>query len=92
MGDIGRIGARTGALLRRITGEVTLHPLTGDGVMTTATFASPVDADGIAEDMLITVGPTEREVLRALVHSIEPQRDYRAALTLIDEAPELHNG
>ena len=64
----------------------------GDGSTSHLEFATPIDRAGIVEDVLVTVGLTTRETLRGLVYSIERRQDFRAAITLIDEAPEVLNG
>lgn len=90
--DVSLIGASTSAVIRRQTGDITIHPLLGDGSTSHLEFATPIDRAGIAEDVLVTVGLTTRETLRGLVYSIERRQDFRAAITLIDEAPEVLNG
>lgn len=90
--DMSLIGATSSVLLRRATGDLTVHPVTGDGVTEALTFAAPVSADGIEEGILVTVGRTDRHYLRTLVYDMEPKEDYQISLTFIDEAPEIFNG
>lgn len=90
--DMSLIGATSSALIRRANGDETLHAVTGSGETRTLTFASPIDADGIEEDVLLTVGRTDHHYLRTIVYDMDPRADYRIALTLVDEAPELFNG
>jgi hypothetical protein len=88
--DMSLIGARSAAMIRRKTGLITIHELQGDGDTAELMFTSPIPPAGIAEDVLVTVGLAGRETLRAIVTDIAPREDYRAALTLTDEAPALH--
>lgn len=90
--DMSLIGATSSALIRRANGDATLHEVTGSGETQTLTFASPISADGLEEGVLVTCGHTDRHYLRGLVYDIDPRADYRVALTLVDEAPELFNG
>ena len=90
--DVSLIGATTAVLIRRTNGDITVHPVTGDGTSATLTFAAPVSAAGLEEDVLVTVGRLDQHYLRALVYDMLPREDYRVQMTLIDEAPELHNG
>lgn len=90
--DMGLIGATSAALIRRSTGDITLHPLTGSATTAALTFATPIDPAGIEEDALVTVGLTDTHHLRAIVYDMEPRPDYRFALTLVDEAPEIWIG
>lgn len=90
--DMSMIGATSAVLVRRTTGNITLHPVTGDGTTATLTFPTPIPAAGLEEDVLVTVGRADRHYLRAIVYDMLPREDYRVQITLIDEAPELHNG
>jgi hypothetical protein len=90
--DVSLIGATSAVMIRRTTGDITVHPVTGDGTVTTLTFAAPVSAAGLEEDVLVTVGRPDRHYLRAIVYDMMPREDYRVQMTLIDEAPEIHNG
>lgn len=88
--DMSLIGARSAAMVRRSTGLTTVHPLLGDGASARITFADPIPADGIEDGILISVGLHGRETLRCKVFDIEPREDLKAALTLVDEANEVH--
>ena len=91
--DMSLIGARSAALIRRTTGEITLHPITGDDAGTaTIEFDTPIDPDGVAPDGLVVVGTRDRHHLRAIVKDMTPKEDFVMSLTLVDEAPELHHG
>jgi len=88
--NMGLIGARTSVMVRRATGAITLHPVAGaTGSSDLLTLDPPISRDGIDADTLVSVGLSGREVLRLIVFGIDARPDYRAQLTLIDEAPEL---
>lgn len=88
--DMGLIGARSAVMIRRSTGEITLHEVTGDGITDQLTLVTPADTEGVDPDTLVIVGQRDRHHLRALVKDMTPKEDFRMAITLVDEAPELH--
>ncbi len=90
--DMSLIGASSAAMIRRANGTATVHPITGDGDSQTITFAAPISPAGIEDGCLVSVGLAGRETLRCKVFDIEPREDLTAALTLVDEANEVHHG
>lgn len=64
---------------------------TGDAAVITFTtpFAIPA-ASALEAECLVACGPFSSEFKRMLVLGIQAQSDYTAALTLIDEAPEIN--
>lgn len=90
--DLHRVGRRTGVAIRRATGALTIHAVeNASGASDRLVFAPPIDAAGIAEGTLASVGALGREVLRLIVFGVTPRTDYRASLTLVDEGQELWN-
>lgn len=90
--DMSLIGATSAALIQGTDGVDAVHPLTGDGDADHIVFASPIPATGIEDGVLVAVGLLGRETLRCKVFDIEPREDLKAALTLVDEANEVHHG
>lgn len=88
--DMLAVGRRTGVAIRRANGSVTVHPVANtSGETATLTFDPPLDAAGIAEDVLVSVGDLGREFLRLIVFGVMPRPDMAASLTLVDEGQEL---
>lgn len=88
--DMSLIGASSAAMIRRATGLTTVHPILGDGPADHIVFAAPIPAGGIEDGILVSVGLHGRETLRCKVFDIEPRENLTAALTLVDEANEVH--
>ena len=88
--DMLAAGRRTGAAIRRATGSITIHPIaSAPGETDLLTFAPPIPAEVIAEDVLVAVGDLGREVLRLIVFGVTPRDSMEASLTLVDEGQEL---
>ncbi len=86
--DLRHAGLTLGAAIRRASGQISTHAV-ASASEDWVTFDEPIDPAGIARDTLVTLGVRSRELLRLIVHSIEPRTDYTADITLVDEAPEL---
>jgi hypothetical protein len=83
--DMLALGAKSGAMIRR-AGENTVHPLANaNGESDLLTFDPAIDPDGIDIGTLVAVGPLHREVRRLIVFEIEPEKDFTATLTMVDE-------
>lgn len=88
--DMGLIGARTGVVLRRTDGTITVHELSGVSAETaTLTFASPVSATGLELDILVAVGALGTEYRRMIVAGMEPRSQFTWSITMVNEAPEI---
>jgi len=87
--DMRAVGITSGMVLRLADGTTELHTLSNaTGQPDTLTLATPATS-GVAEDLLVIVGPVGREYDRLLVSDVTPQDEFSAQLTFIDEAPEL---
>lgn len=91
--NLARMGVRSGVAIRR-PGGVTVHPVDGAAGNTilfdpTISPAGLFDADDLPRDTLVAVGPIGRESLRLIVFGVTPKPNFEAAITLVDEAPQL---
>lgn len=93
--NIFDLGAQTGMVIRLKDGSgiltKTITAASNDDV-TTIAFATPFadpGTDKIDEGCLVTVGRLGSEYKRLIVYGIVPDADGTAAMTFVDEAPEL---
>jgi len=87
--DLHAVGVTTGIVIVLPDGSTETHPLsTATGLTDTLTLATPA-VSGVAEDLLVVVGPVGREFERLIVSDVTPQDEFSATVSFIDEAPEL---
>lgn len=91
VGDVTSISANRGIVIR-CTNNTYVHREINESTMAKViTFVDPVPDDGTIEPLcLCTLGLFEQEYSRKLVLLIEPGKDLTARVTLVDEAPEIH--
>lgn len=101
--DMHEVGLQTAVAIRQTDGTFTVHPVSNStGETDELTLTTPVandTTDGgpfddvtiplIDEGCLIVVGNLGKEYKRLIVTEIAPQNEHIAALTMVDEAPEL---
>lgn len=92
----------TGMSIRLADGTSVIKTLTGEGDLSTVTFATPFAMpqaifdpnDGLEDSLkpgcLISVGPLGTEYRRVLLASARLGKDLTAQLTFVDEAPGIH--
>lgn len=85
--NLALLGARSGLMIQRDS-EVTTSRVSGaDG--NRIIFDPPIDPEGIDAGTLVTVGKLGHETLRLIITSVRPKPNFEAAITAVDEAPEL---
>ena len=88
--DLSLLGLRTGVAIRRTTGAVTSHQVSGvsDGGFV-LNFSPSISATGIDVEVLAVVGGLSEEYGRFIVFDMSPKDDLSFTLTLVDEGSEL---
>jgi hypothetical protein len=88
--DVLKLGLSSGVVIRGASGPATARALSNaTGTTDVLQFATPIAATEVFEGALVAVGPRGSETLRLIVFAIEPQEDFTASLTLVDEAPQI---
>lgn len=87
---------RFGMAIERRDGSVSVHEIALDpggesNVVLLKNAIMDPGRDLIDADCMIATGPLARVQKRVLVQNIEPAEDFTAAMTFVDEAPELFN-
>lgn len=85
--DVLALGTETGAAIRRRGAASTTHRLAvASGSTDRIVLAMPADPTGVADDVLVAVGPLGSELRRLIVWEIAPRSDLTFTLTMVDEA------
>lgn len=87
--DLGRIGEKSGAVLKRAGGVITTHELSNTSEGARLVFASPVTPNGLAEGDHVIVGDLGTEIRRLIVLDMTPRDRLNWTITAVAEAPEL---
>lgn len=88
--DVFVLGQTSGVVIRSDDGPAITSALTNaTGQADWLTLATPLDPADVPDGALVAVGLSDQVTRRMIVYAIEPQEDLTAALTLVDEAPEL---
>ncbi|OAO02720.1 phage head spike fiber domain-containing protein [Roseovarius indicus] len=90
--DLGRIGEKSGAVLKRAGGVVTTHELSSTSEGARLVFASPVTPNGLAEGDHVTVGDLGNEIRRLIVLDMTPRDRLNWTITAVAEADEVWEG
>lgn len=97
--DMMLVGFQTAIAIRRRDGSISTHALSNaTGSASTVTLSTMIndtneiealDQNGYQYGCMITAGLLGTEYRRLLVTAINPTKDLKATLTLVDEAPDL---
>ena len=90
--DLGRIGEKSGAVLKRAGGVVTTHELSSTSEGARLVFASAVTPNGLAVGDHVIVGDLGNEIRRLIVLDMIPRDRLTWTITAVAEAPELWEG
>lgn len=88
--DVLLIGATSGVIIRGpdgLSSVIALDNTTGQTAV--LELATPIPAADVYAGALVSIGRTGQEALRLVVFAVDPQEDFTASLTLVDEAPEI---
>lgn len=85
--NLALLGARSGVMIQRDE-DITTSPVDGaDG--SRLLFDPPIDPAGIGPGTLVTVGLLGHEVLRLIITAVRSKPNFQAAITAVDEAPQI---
>jgi hypothetical protein len=85
--------AASGVTVQETDGSTLTLPIDETSDSNTLTLSTPLaDPGTITAGMLVAIGRIGRETRRCRVMAIDRVEDLQARLTLVDEAPEIHQG
>ena len=96
--DMHSVGLKSGVMIRRSDETMTVHPVsnatgTSDTLTLTTPVELPAEGDGrraVRNGNLVSIGATGREARRLIATDIQYEKGWKAKITALAEAPELH--